>query len=43
MRLKLIILAATTLCFASHAAIAQQPTGTLEKIRRTGIITLGTS
>ena len=41
MRLKLIILAATTLCFASHAAIAQQPTGTLEKIRRTGIITLG--
>ena len=42
MRLKLIILAATTLCFASHAAIAQQqPIGTLEKIRSTGIITMG--
>ena len=41
-RLKLIILAAATLCFASHAAIAQQqPIGTLEKIRSTGIITMG--
>ena len=41
-RLKLIILAAATLCFASHAAIAQQqPIGTLEKIRSTGIITIG--
>jgi len=38
----LIILAAATLCFASHAAIAQQqPIGTLEKIRSTGIITMG--
>ena len=41
MRLKLIILAATTLCVANHAAIAQQQTGTLGKIRRTGIITIG--
>jgi glutamate/aspartate transport system substrate-binding protein len=39
-RLKLI-LAATALCIAGDAAIAQQSTGTLEKIRSTGIITLG--
>jgi glutamate/aspartate transport system substrate-binding protein len=40
MRLRLI-LAATALCVAGHAAIAQEPTGTLEKIRSTGIITIG--
>jgi glutamate/aspartate transport system substrate-binding protein len=40
MRLKLI-LAATALCLAGHAAIAQELTGTLEKIRSTGIITIG--
>ncbi len=40
MRLKLI-LTATALCGAGHAAIAQEPTGTLEKIRSTGIITIG--
>jgi glutamate/aspartate transport system substrate-binding protein len=40
MRLKLI-LAATALCVAGHAAIAQEPTGTLEKIRSTGVITIG--
>jgi glutamate/aspartate transport system substrate-binding protein len=40
MRLKLI-LAATALCVAGHAAIAQELTGTLEKIRSTGVITIG--
>ena len=40
MRLKLI-LAATALCAAGHAAIAEEPTGTLEKIRSTGVITIG--
>jgi len=40
MRLKLI-LAATALCVAGHAAIAQELTGTLEKIRSTGIIAIG--
>jgi glutamate/aspartate transport system substrate-binding protein len=40
MRLKLI-LAATAMCVAGHAAVAQEPTGTLEKIRSTGIITIG--
>ena len=40
MRLKLI-LTATALCVASHAAIAQELTGTLEKIRSTGVITIG--
>jgi len=40
MRLKLI-LTATALCVTGHAAIAQEPTGTLEKIRSTGIITIG--
>jgi glutamate/aspartate transport system substrate-binding protein len=40
MRLKLI-LTATALCVTGHAAIAQELTGTLEKIRSTGIITIG--
>jgi glutamate/aspartate transport system substrate-binding protein len=40
MRLKLI-LTATALCVAGHAAIAEELTGTLEKIRRTGVITMG--
>jgi glutamate/aspartate transport system substrate-binding protein len=40
MRLRLI-LTATALCVAGHAAIAQELTGTLEKIRSTGIITIG--
>jgi glutamate/aspartate transport system substrate-binding protein len=40
MRLKLIM-AATALCVAGHAAIAEESTGTLEKIRRTGIIAIG--
>jgi glutamate/aspartate transport system substrate-binding protein len=40
MRLNLI-LTVTALCVASHAAIAQELTGTLEKIRSTGIITIG--
>jgi len=40
MRLKLI-LTATALCVAGHAAIAQELTGTLEKIRSTGVITIG--
>jgi glutamate/aspartate transport system substrate-binding protein len=40
MRLKLI-LAATALCLAGPAAIAQELTGTLEKIRSTGIIAIG--
>ena len=42
MRFKLI-LTATALCVASHAAIAQELTGTLEKIRSTGVITIGHS
>jgi glutamate/aspartate transport system substrate-binding protein len=40
MRLKLM-LTATALCFAGHAAIAQELTGTLEKVRNTGVITIG--
>ena len=40
MRLKLILTAAA-LCVAGHAAIAQQPTGTLDKIRSSGVITIG--
>jgi glutamate/aspartate transport system substrate-binding protein len=40
MRFKLI-LTATALCVASHAAIAQELTGTLAKIRSTGVITIG--
>jgi glutamate/aspartate transport system substrate-binding protein len=40
MRLKLI-LTATALCVAGHAAIAQGLTGTLDKIRSSGIITIG--
>jgi glutamate/aspartate transport system substrate-binding protein len=40
MRLKLI-LAAIALCVAGDAAIAQEPAGTLEKIRSTGVITIG--
>jgi glutamate/aspartate transport system substrate-binding protein len=40
MRLKLI-LTATALCVAGHAAIAEELTGTLEKIRSTGVITIG--
>jgi glutamate/aspartate transport system substrate-binding protein len=40
MRLKLI-LTATALCVTGHAAIAQELTGTLEKIRSTGVITIG--
>jgi glutamate/aspartate transport system substrate-binding protein len=40
MRIRLI-LTATALCVAGHAAIAQELTGTLEKIRSTGIITIG--
>jgi glutamate/aspartate transport system substrate-binding protein len=40
MRLKLI-LTATALCVAGHAAIAEELTGTLEKISRTGVITMG--
>jgi glutamate/aspartate transport system substrate-binding protein len=40
MRSKLI-LTATALCVAGHAATAQELTGTLEKIRSTGIITIG--
>ena len=40
MRLKLI-LTATALCVAGHAAVAEELTGTLEKIRRTGVITMG--
>jgi glutamate/aspartate transport system substrate-binding protein len=40
MRLKLILTAAA-LCVTGHAAIAQELTGTLEKIRSTGIITIG--
>ena len=40
MRLELM-LTATALCFAGHAAIAQELTGTLEKVRNTGVITIG--
>jgi len=40
MRLK-SILTATALCVAGHAATAQEPAGTLEKIRSTGVITIG--
>jgi glutamate/aspartate transport system substrate-binding protein len=40
MRIRLV-LTATALCVAGHAAIAQELTGTLEKIRSTGIITIG--
>ena len=40
MRIRLILTAAA-LCLAGHAAIAQELTGTLEKIRSTGIITIG--
>jgi glutamate/aspartate transport system substrate-binding protein len=36
-----LILTATALCVSGHAAIAQEPAGTLEKIRSTGIITIG--
>ena len=36
-----LILTATALCVAGHAAIAQELTGTLEKIRSTGVITIG--
>ena len=40
MRLK-SILAATALCVAGHAAIAEELTGTLEKIRSSGVIAIG--
>jgi glutamate/aspartate transport system substrate-binding protein len=40
MRIKMI-LAAAALCAASHAAVAEGLTGTLEKIRSTGSITIG--
>src|SRR3954447_25198454 len=40
MRLKLI-LAATALCVAGHAAVAEEPTSTLEKIRSSGVIAIG--
>jgi glutamate/aspartate transport system substrate-binding protein len=40
MRLKLMLTAAA-LCFAGHAAIAEELTGTLEKIRSSGTITIG--
>jgi glutamate/aspartate transport system substrate-binding protein len=36
-----IILAIAALSVASHAAVAEEPTGTLEKIRSTGTITIG--
>ncbi|BAM86360.1 glutamate/aspartate ABC transporter periplasmic protein [Bradyrhizobium oligotrophicum S58] len=39
-RLRLVLTAAA-LCFAGHAAIAEELTGTLEKIRSTGILTIG--
>jgi len=39
-RLKLVLTAAA-LCFAGHAAIAEELAGALEKIRSTGIITVG--
>jgi glutamate/aspartate transport system substrate-binding protein len=44
MRIKMnikMILAAAALCAASHAAVAEGLTGTLEKIRSTGSITIG--
>jgi ABC-type amino acid transport substrate-binding protein len=40
MRLKLL-LTATALCIASHAAIAQELMGTLEKIKSSGMIAIG--
>ena len=40
MRIK-IMLAAAALSVASHAAMAEELTGTLEKIRSTGVITIG--
>jgi len=40
MHVKLIV-AATALCLAGHAAVAEELTGTLEKIRSTGVITIG--
>jgi glutamate/aspartate transport system substrate-binding protein len=40
MRVKLIV-AAIALSVAGHAAVAEELTGTLEKIRSTGIITIG--
>jgi len=40
MRLKLI-LTATALCIAGHAAVAEVPMSTLEKIRSSGVITIG--
>ena len=40
MRLKLILTAAA-LSVTGHAAIAQELTGTLEKIRSTGVTTIG--
>ena len=40
MRLKLM-LTATALCLAGHATMAEEQTGTLEKIRASGIITIG--
>ncbi len=40
MRLKLI-LTAMALCIAGHAAIADVPIGTLEKIKSTGVVTIG--
>jgi glutamate/aspartate transport system substrate-binding protein len=40
MRIK-IMLAAAALSVASHAAMAEEPNGTLEKIRSTGVITIG--
>jgi glutamate/aspartate transport system substrate-binding protein len=36
-----LILTATALCLAGHAAIAEELTGTLEKIRNSGTITIG--
>ncbi|QPF93681.1 amino acid ABC transporter substrate-binding protein [Bradyrhizobium commune] len=36
-----MILAVAALSIASHAAIAEEPSGTLEKIRSTGTITIG--
>ena len=36
-----LILTATALCLAGHVAIAEEPTGTLEKIKSTGTIAIG--
>jgi len=36
-----LILAAAALCLAGHAAVAEELTGALEKIRSTGVITIG--